>query len=221
MRQTTLLLAIVAALVSAAPAVPAENPKLLATVGPGFSIRLADAAGNAVTQLDPGTYTIVVDDKSNEHNFSLSGPGVSEATEVDFVGTVEWTVTLKDGAYSFFCGPHASFMKGKFTVGAVPATTTPTSSAPKPLVATAGPGYTVALTSGGRKVARLQAGAYAITVRDRSAAHNFRLRGPGMTRATGVAFVGTRVWKVKLVKGRYTYRCDAHKTTMKGSFTVF
>jgi plastocyanin len=32
------------------------------------------------------------------------------------VGTKTWTVTLKAGKYTYVCDPHASFMKGSFTV---------------------------------------------------------------------------------------------------------
>ena len=41
----------------------AQGTTLHGTVGPGFNISLVDASGNRVSHLDPGTYTIVVDDK--------------------------------------------------------------------------------------------------------------------------------------------------------------
>jgi plastocyanin len=92
---------------------------------------------------------------------------------------------------------------------------------PTQLVATVGPGFTINLTKGGKKVTTLKPGAYRITVRDRSGFHNFRLRGPGrVNRATTVAETATRTWTVRLVKGRYTYVCDPHASSMKGSFTV-
>jgi plastocyanin len=31
-------------------------------------------------------------------------------------GTTTWKVTLKKGTYKYVCDPHASFMKGSFTV---------------------------------------------------------------------------------------------------------
>ena len=31
---------------------------------------------------------------------------------------------------------------------------------------------------------------------------------------------GEQTWDVTLTDGKYTYICDAHATTMKGSFTV-
>ena len=70
----------------------------------------------AKMKLKPGAYTIVVSDKSNIHNFHLTGPGINKKTSVSAKGTFTWTVTLKKGTYRFACDPHASFMHGSFTV---------------------------------------------------------------------------------------------------------
>ena len=88
------------------------------------------------------------------------------------------------------------------------------------LVATVGPGFTITLTKGGTKVRTLKPGAYTISVRDKSSSHNFALRGPGVTKSTSVAFVGTKTWTVTLKKGTYRYVCTPHADLMKGSFTV-
>ena len=88
------------------------------------------------------------------------------------------------------------------------------------LTATVGPGFTIKLTKGGKAVKTLKPGAYTITVRDKSALHNFRLSGPGVNKATSVAKQGKTTWKVTLKAGTYRYVCDPHKTTMKGSFKV-
>lgn len=69
-----------------------------------------------MTTLPAGAYTITVQDKSDFHNFSLSGPGMRKSTAVSFVGTKTWTVTLKKGKYSYVCMSHASSMRGSFTV---------------------------------------------------------------------------------------------------------
>ena len=45
----------------------AQAPTLFGTVGPGFTITLADASGNRVQNLDPGTYTIQIEDLSLIH----------------------------------------------------------------------------------------------------------------------------------------------------------
>jgi plastocyanin len=187
----------------------------LATNPDAFSIALTNADGSAVTHLDPGTYTIVVHDYSEMHDFHLTGPGVNVATAVERIETVTWTVTLTDGTYRFVCDPHASTMRGSFTVGTPPAT-----PKPKRLTATVGPGFTISLkTAGGVKVKSLAAGIYLITVRDRSNKHNFHLTGPGVNKATGVAFRGTITWRVTFRKGKtYRFRCDPHRRNMKGSF---
>ncbi len=112
-RLTLAASAAVSALVAAAPATAAT--KLVATVGPGFTITLKKA-GKKVTKLPAGAYTITVQDKSRVHNFSLSGPGVRTSTAVSFVGTKTWNVRLKRWKYTYVCVPHASSMRGSFTV---------------------------------------------------------------------------------------------------------
>lgn len=103
----------VLALVAAAPATAAM--KLVATVGPGFTITLKQA-GKKVTTLPAGAYTIAVQDRSGFHNFSLSGPGVKKSTTVSFVGPKTWNVMLRKGKYAYVCMPHALSMRGSFSV---------------------------------------------------------------------------------------------------------
>jgi plastocyanin len=83
------------------------------SVGPGFDISVDGAAG-----LTAGDYTLVVNDQSASHNFHLTGPGdVDVSTSVGEVGEQEFDVTLEAGEYTFVCDPHASEMRGTFTVG--------------------------------------------------------------------------------------------------------
>jgi plastocyanin len=97
----------------------------------------------------------------------------------------------------------------------------PAQPAPIKLTATVGPGFTINLTKGGKKVKTLRHGVYVITVKDRSSAHNFHLRGPGgINKKTTVAVMATRTWRVTFRKGTYRYVCDPHATSMKGSFRV-
>ena len=97
----------------------------------------------------------------------------------------------------------------------------PTGAATTKLVASVGPNFTITLTKGGKKVTSLKPGAYSITVNDRSTFHNFHLKGPGVNKATSVAFKGTpKPWTVTLKRGTYTYVCDPHASQMKGSFRV-
>lgn len=96
----------------------------------------------------------------------------------------------------------------------------PALAAPPKLVATVGPAFNITLTKAGKKVKTLKPGKYVITVRDRSAAHNFHLRGPGLNKTTTVGAVTTRTWTVTFKKGTFRYVCDPHASTMKGSFRV-
>jgi plastocyanin len=127
------ILTLVLALFGAAAA-RADNPALTANVGAGdsFATSLAGPDGAAVRNLAPGTYTLVVHDKSALHNFHLFGPGnVDVSTTVGGVGDQTFTVALVAGKYFFVCDEHPTSMKGTFTVGAEPTTTT-TASKPKP-----------------------------------------------------------------------------------------
>jgi plastocyanin len=58
-------------------------------------------------------------------------------------------------------------------------------------------------------------------VADKSNIHNFHLRGPKVNKEiTTIGFTGVKTVIVKFSKGKYTFICDPHFTTMKGSFTV-
>lgn len=233
MRRTTVIVATsLAALAVAGIGIAATAPTtLFGSVGPGFSITLRDAQGGAVTRVEPGEFEIEVDDKSEEHNFHLSGPGVDVSTGVAAVGKQTFKVTLANGRYTFVCDPHSLQMRGAFTVGEGSGSggvTTPPPPVVKPtapvgarLSLTVGPGFTISLkTLAGRKVTRLRPGAYTFTVRDRSKSHNARVRGATATRATGVGFVGTRTWRVVLRKGTLVIQCDPHKATMRQTVRV-
>ena len=83
------------------------------SVGPGFEISVSGADG-----ITAGDYTLVVDDQSSAHNFHLTGPGgVDVSTDVGAEGEESFAVTLEPGEYTFVCDPHASQMRGTFTVG--------------------------------------------------------------------------------------------------------
>jgi plastocyanin len=86
----------------------------------GFDIALNDASGNKVARLAPGTYTIVVHDRSALHNFHLASntdPSVDFRTGLDFVGDQTFTVTFKPGLrYAYACEPHFEVMNGQFRV---------------------------------------------------------------------------------------------------------
>jgi len=109
MKRIVLAAALVTALAAALPAL-AATPTYKGTVGPGFTITMASKPTKA------GKVRLVIADKSNAHNFHLTGPGVNVKTSVSAVSASTFTVTLKKGTYTFICDPHASFMKGSFTV---------------------------------------------------------------------------------------------------------
>jgi plastocyanin len=110
MRTPLLALAGALALVTAVPALAATTPTYGGTVGPGFTITMAKKPTKA------GKIKLTVSDKSDFHNFHLTGPGVNVKTSVGFVGKKTFAVTLKKGTYRFVCDPHASSMKGSFKV---------------------------------------------------------------------------------------------------------
>jgi plastocyanin len=186
------------------------------TVGPGFSIKVADANGKTVTQLDPGDYSITIRNlsPSSEHNFHLTGPGVDKASAFDNT-TVTWDVTFVDGTYKWQCDAHPTIMKGSFRVGAAP----PPPPAPKKLTGKVGPKKTISLKKGVVAVKALVAGRYKLVVTDASKADNFHLTGPGVNKKTGVKFKGGATWTLTFKPGKYTFRSDATKK-LKRTFSV-
>jgi plastocyanin len=109
MKRIVLTAALVTALAAAVPAL-AATPTFKGTDGPGFTITMAKKPTK------PGKINLVIADKSSMHNFHLTGPGVNVKTSVSAVGTKTFIVTLKKGTYKFVCDPHASIMKGSFTI---------------------------------------------------------------------------------------------------------
>jgi plastocyanin len=181
---------------------------LQANVGPGYSISLTQN-GTKVTHLDPGTYTINVNNQADIHNFDLFGPGVKESTGVDTTGTTTWTVTFSDGTYNYVCDAHPASMSGKFTVGAVQTTTT-TAPPPAALKVKAKAKVTkrvVALTATATKVASLDFGLWKGTKR--------------VAHATGKAKVKTVKLKAPSA-GRYVAKVTAKAggKTARASATV-
>ena len=93
-------------------------------------------------------------------------------------------------------------------------------AAPAKVVGTVGPGATISLKKGGARVATLKSGRYTFVIQDRSAEHNFRLKGPVSKVFTSVAFTGTKTVTLNLKPGKYTFVCDPHASNMRGSFRV-
>jgi plastocyanin len=93
-------------------------------------------------------------------------------------------------------------------------------AAPAKVVGTVGPGETITMRLGGKKVTKLKAGVpYRFVVSDRSDEHDFRIAGPGVNRVlTGVGFVGKKSVVLKLKVGAYSFYCAPHSDDMHGSF---
>src|ERR671931_333542 len=88
------------------------------------------------------------------------------------------------------------------------------------LALTVGPGFTITLkTATGKSFTSLKKGTYTIVVRDKAGIHNAHLMAQGgISKKTGVSFVGTVTWKVKFTKtGTLRYQCDPHVSSMHGS----
>jgi plastocyanin len=71
-----------------------------------------------VTTLKAGIrYRFSMSDRSSIHDFHLSGPWLNRVlTGVDFTGMKILVLTLKKGAYRYFCDRHSDSMHGSFRV---------------------------------------------------------------------------------------------------------
>jgi hypothetical protein len=100
------------------------------------------------------------------------------------------------------------------------------SSATPTLKGVVGPGYSISLTKGGKKVKTLKAGKYKIVVSDKAAIHNFTLEREHPStphfekHITATAFVGTKtlVWTLK--PGSWRAYCSIHESLMHQDFKV-
>ena len=210
-RTRALCIATVAVAAVLLPNAAWAQTRLNATVGPGFTITLRDAAGANVTHLPVGHATRSTSTTSAiEHNFHLPGPWrrqvhrgragrhghldrelrrrrlhvpVRPAREHD-----ERPVRGRDGD-----APAASS-----ATSAASATQARRQDADRDRRA----GGDDLAEAGGKKVTRLKAGRYRIVVRDRSHMHNFHLTGPGVNKKTVVvAHRHVTTWTVTLQEG--------------------
>lgn len=202
MRTLSCLLAL--AVLPVGGAASADALRLFATVGPGFTIELADADERRVESVRAGRYELVVRDRSDIHNFVLAnkdGTGFRVDSGVEFVGDKTFTVDLVPGLYGYACSPHFETMNGRLAV--LPPLLPP---APvRTLSALVGPSVKL-------NRHRVAPGRYRIVVRDRSRVRNFHLRGPGVNLKTGKTFMGSVVWTIRLAAGNYRWGSDPHLT---------
>ena len=90
----------------------------------------------------------------------------------------------------------------------------PALAATPKITGTVGPGFTISMKK------PTKAGKITLVVTDKSSIHNFRLKGPGVNVKTTVPAIGKKTFNVTLKKGTYTFLCDPHPSSMKGSFTI-
>jgi plastocyanin len=87
-----------------------------------------------------------------------------------------------------------------------------------------GPGFTISLTSNGKKVKKLKPGSYTFVVTDKSSIHSFTIekeKGGKFEKAiTTVPGTGKKTVTIKLTKGQWKYYCPPHESSMFGKFTV-
>ena len=98
-----------------------------------------------------------------------------------------------------------------------------TSATPK-LQGTVGPGYTISLKRGTKKVTKLKAGRYAFAISDKASIHSFVIEqqtgGKFEKTLSSVSFVGKKTVTVTLKKGKWKFYCKPHESIMFGFFTV-
>jgi hypothetical protein len=212
---TVVVLVVLGFLAAPALSTHEDNPVLDAIVGTndGFDIGLFFPNGTRVGSLPPGTYTIVVHDRSKLHNFHLASnfdPTVDFRTDVDFVGDQTFTATFRPNTeYAYACEPHWQIMNGGFRTTGGPGTTSEptTTTKPPPARVTLRADVSAAGRVSFRPLA-VRAGPVRVVVRDRSRRFNVHLRGVGVNRRTPAAFVGSKTWTLTLRRGAYRFGSD-------------
>ena len=84
------------------------------------------------------------------------------------------------------------------------------------LVGTVGPGFTITLTKGGKKVTKLKAGTYMFKIADKSSIHNFHLKGPGIDKKTSVGAQGERDLEAEAEAGQVHVRLRPAQVVHEG-----
>jgi plastocyanin len=87
-----------------------------------------------------------------------------------------------------------------------------------------GPGFTISLKMGGKKVKSLKAGTYKFVITDRSSIHNYtveREKGGHIEKhVTSTPFTGSKTAVIQLKPGSWSYYCSVHESQMHGDFKV-
>ena len=89
-----------------------------------------------------------------------------------------------------------------------------------------GPGYSIKLTKGGKRVKSLKAGKYRFVITDKSTFHNFTVEREKPSKPklekhiTSTAFKGSKTIVMTLKRGSWSYYCSINEAQMHGDFTV-
>jgi len=100
------------------------------------------------------------------------------------------------------------------------------STATPTLKGVVGPGYSIKLTKGGKRVKSLKAGKYRFVITDKSTFHNFTVEREKPSKPklekhiTSTAFKGSKTIVMTLKRGSWSYYCSIHEAQMHGDFTV-
>jgi len=100
------------------------------------------------------------------------------------------------------------------------------STATPTLKGVVGPGYSIKLTKGGKRVKSLKAGKYRFVITDKSTFHNFTVEREKPSKPklekhiTSTAFKGSKTIVMTLKRGSWSYYCSIHEAQMHGDFAV-
>lgn len=100
------------------------------------------------------------------------------------------------------------------------------SSSTPTLKGVVGPGYTIHLTKGGKRVKSLKAGKYKFVISDKSSIHNFTVEREHPSKPkiekhlTSTPFMGKKTVVMTLKAGSWSFYCSNHEAEMHGDFKV-
>jgi hypothetical protein len=89
-----------------------------------------------------------------------------------------------------------------------------------------GPGYSIKLTKGGKRVKSLKARKYRFVITDKSSFHNFTVEREKPAKPklekhiTSTAFTGSKTIVMTLKPGSWRFYCSIHEAQMHGDFAV-
>jgi hypothetical protein len=89
-----------------------------------------------------------------------------------------------------------------------------------------GPGYSIKLTKGGKRVKSLKAGKYKFVISDKSSIHNFTVEREHPSKPkiekhlTSTPFMGSKTVVMTLKPGSWSFYCSNHEAQMHGDFAV-